>query len=194
MASNISSYSPSLILKVAKTLREKGYNFKPWYDSEWEENDSIIKDVSEMYGFEIPIDFFIGLHEKNLDKDIFAPDFNPKNLRYPELENFTVTVFAVVLETKNEEWEHKIDSYSQLPIRVEKLFNHLLREGEVYWNDGELTGEDVRDVETHDVAAGRVVLSRQLNESVQKRKTKLESLDRNQLLRLRKLIDEQLNR
>ena len=194
MASNISSYSPSLILKVAKTLRGKGYHFSPWYDSEWEENDEIIKDVSEMYGFEIPIDFFIGLLERNKEEDVFAPDFNPKNLRYPELNNFTVTVFAEVVETKHEEWEHQIDSYSQKPVRVEKLFNHLLSEGEVYFNDGELTKEDVRDVETHDVAAGRVVLSGQLDESVQKRKTKLESLSRNQLLRLKNLIDEQLNR
>ena len=34
-----------LILKVAKTLRGKGYHFSPWYDSEWEENDEIIKAV-----------------------------------------------------------------------------------------------------------------------------------------------------
>jgi hypothetical protein len=132
--------------------------------------------------------------ERNKEEDVFAPNFNSKNLRYPELNNFTVTVFAEIIETKHEEWEHQIDSYSQKPVRVEKLFNHLLSDGDIYYNDGELTHEDVRDVETHDVAAGRVVLSGQLDESVQKRKTKLESLSRDQLLRLRNLINEQLNR
>jgi len=37
---------------------------------------------------------------ENKEEDVFAPDFNPKNLRYPELNNFTVTVFAEVVETK----------------------------------------------------------------------------------------------
>jgi len=194
MASNFSSYSPSLILKVAKSLRQKGFHFSPYYDSEWEENGDIIKDVNEIYGFEIPMDFFVGLAEKNKDKDIFAPDFNPKNLRYPELENFTVIVFADVIDTKHEEWKHTIDSYCVIPGKVESMFDYLLREGEVYFNDGELIDETLRDSDVRDVATGRCYITGQITESVQKRKTKLESLNRDQLLRLRGLIDEQLKK
>jgi hypothetical protein len=122
-------------------------------------------------------------------------------LRYPTLERYFVTIGVShdVVITR----EYKIPTktfYSKL--RLEKYWEFLIED--------QLYGDLIRDERGNPKFIGEPKVSHSdedfnetylssvneigINESVQKRKTKLESLNRDQLLRLRGLIDEQLKR
>jgi hypothetical protein len=201
MKEDLSYYPEKFIYRIAKSLKAEGFDFEPYYEAAFKDNIEIVEEVSSLYGIDIPEDFFVELYKLNGGVEMFEDGFNINNLRYPTLERYFVTIGVShdVVITR----EYKVPTktfYSKL--RLEKYWEFLIED--------QLYGDLIRDERGNPKFIGEPKVSRSdedfnetylssvneigINESVQKRKTKLESLNRDQLLRLKGLIDEQLRK
>ncbi len=122
-------------------------------------------------------------------------------MRYPTLEKYFVTVgvshdvvitreYKVPVKTFYS--KQRLEKYWEFLIE-DQLYGDLIRDEQgnpKFIGEPEIT---YSDEDWNETWLSRVELAG-INESVQKRKTKLESLNRDQLLRLRGLIDEQLRK
>lgn len=195
MKEDLSNYPEKFVYRIAKSLKVDGFNFKPYYDHHFQDNLPIVEEASSLYGIDIPEDFFVELYRLNGDESMFEKGYDINNLRYPTLEKFYITIGVshdVVITreykvpTKSFYSKQRLEKYWQFLIDNE-LYGDLIvnaqGEPKTYYSD-----EDFNEVYLSTVKEIGI------DESVQKRKTKLESLNRDQLLRLRGLIDEQLKR
>ena len=195
MKEDLSNYPEKFVYRIAKSLKVDGFNFKPYYDHHFQDNLPIVEEASSLYGIDIPEDFFVELYRLNGEESMFEKGYDINNLRYPTLEKFYITIGVshdVVITreykvpTKSFYSKQRLEKYWQFLIDNE-LYGDLIvnaqGEPKTYYSD-----EDFNEVYLSTVKEIGI------DESVQKRKTKLESLNRDQLLRLRGLIDEQLKR
>lgn len=195
MKEDLSNYPEKFVYRIAKSLKADGFDFKPYYDHHFQDNLPIVEEASSLYGIDIPEDFFVELYRLNGEESMFEKGYDINNLRYPTLEKFYITIGVShdVVITR----EYKVPTKSfYSKQRLEKYWQFLIDDG-LY---GDLIVNAQGEPKTYysDEDFNEVYLSTikevGINESVQKRKTKLESLNRDQLLRLRGLIDEQLKR
>ena len=175
MKEDLSNYPEKFVYRIAKSLKADGFDFKPYYDHHFQDNLPIVEEASSLYGIDIPEDFFVELYRLNGEESMFEKGYDINNLRYPTLEKFYITIGVShdVVITR----EYKV------PTKSFDLIVNAQGEPKTYYSD-----EDFNEVYLSTVKEIGI------DESVQKRKTKLESLNRDQLLRLRGLIDEQLKR
>jgi hypothetical protein len=195
MKEDLSNYPEKFVYRIAKSLKADGFDFKPYYDHHFQDNLPIVEEASSLYGIDIPEDFFVELYRLNGEESMFEKGYDINNLRYPTLEKFYITIGVShdVVITR----EYKIPTKSfYSKQRLEKYWLFLI-DHELY-GDLIVNAQGEPNIDYSDEDFNEVYLSTVkeigIDESVQKRKTKLESLNRDQLLRLRGLIDEQLKR
>jgi len=201
MKEDLSNYPPKFIYRIAKSLKAEAFDFEPYYESHFQDNNQIVEEVSSLYGINIPEDFFVELYRLNGGTEMFEDGFNINNMRYPTLEKYFVTVGVSHDVVITREYKVPVKTFYSKQ-RLEKYWEFLIED--------QLYGDLIHDEQGNPKFIGepKTTYSNEdwnetwlngvklagINESVQKRKTKLESLNRDQLLRLRGLIDEQLKR
>jgi len=201
MKEDLSNYPEKFIYRIAKSLKAEGFVFEPYYETAFQDNIEIVEEVSSLYGIDIPEDFFVELYKLNGGVEMFEDEFNINNLRYPTLERYFVTIGVshdVVITreykvpTKTFYSKQRLEKYWEFLIS-DQLYGDLLRDEQgnpKFIGEPKISYSDEDWDETYLSSVNEIGI----NESVQKRKTKLESLNRDQLLRLKGLIDEQLRK
>jgi len=199
MKEDLSNYPEKFIYRIAKSLKAEGFDFEPYYEHHFQENLPIVEEVSSLYGIDIPEDFFVELYR--LNKEMFEDGYDFNNLRYPTLERYFVKLGVSHDVVITREYKIPVKTFYSKQ-RLEKYWEFLIED--------QLYGDLIRDEQGKPKFVGEPIVSYSdedwnetwlngirevgIDESVQKRKTKLESLNRDQLLRLRGLIDEQLRK
>lgn len=201
MKVDLSNYPRKFIYKIAKSLKAEGFDFEPYYEHHFQDNTQIVEEASSLYGINIPEDFFVELYRLNGGQEMFESGFDISDLRYPTLENYFVKVGVSHDVVITREYKVPVKTFYSKQ-RLEKYWEFLI-EDQLYGDlihDEQGNPKFIGEPETtysnedwNETWLDGVELAG-INESVQKRKTKLESLNRDQLLRLRGLIDEQLRK
>lgn len=187
MTTDFSSYPPPFILKVAKELKNKQFDFTPYYESDFERNLDVAKGVGGVFGINIPVDFYYGLYQLNKEKNIFENNFNSKQLRYPEKQMWACGLKVNITKDIETYYAHYLESYAVLSSHVEEIFRLKLSDGDIFWDEGLKIRTDDRNEEliNYDVENAQVV-----DAATIKKNLKLESLSKDQLLRIKKIINE----
>jgi hypothetical protein len=195
--SQLESLPKNVLVRLSLKLIDEGVNFQNPHDSFDDMVDAMEK-VSKFLGidyFEIlDLEFmseFIKINDSILS-EIFSKKTNKEektklidSLVIPRVKKFYVDYGVVGSATVTNKYNTNIHSYNENFVKEQFNFNYS--EGNFDWWEGNEEETDYSDFETHDVYI--TYISNPLNES----KKNIESLDKEKLMELKKIIDKKLS-